>query len=173
MNKIKLMDNLGKIKHYIKEIVKANSNLPIPATVLSVQDDHITVKLSSGLKLSDVKLKATINNNANYILITPKVNSQVLLLSLSGGMDNLTVIKIDEIEKVRFIQGDLEVLIDGSDKKVSIKNSDCSLVDALTDLVTALKALKVFTPVGPSGIPLPNSILAFEAFETKFKTLLK
>lgn len=167
------MDKPSEIKKYIKQIVGATLNLPVTAVVKSVTDDHCSVELKSGLVLTDVKLKATISTGSDYLRLLPKVGSTVVMISLTGTLDNLSIIKVDEIEKVEYSQNGLEVLIDSTDKKVSIKNDTCSLVDVLTDLVMALKGLKVFTPVGPSGTPLPDTILKLEQFETKFKTLLK
>tara|TARA_R100000278_G_scaffold70220_1_gene55579 strand:- start:282 stop:785 length:504 start_codon:yes stop_codon:yes gene_type:complete len=167
------MADLTEVKKLIREIVGANPNLPIPATVLSVDGQRCKVELKSGLKLTDVKLKATINNSANYILVTPKVGSKVQIMSLSGNLDNMTVIKVDEVEKIEIIQGDLEVVIDSTDNKIGVKNSVCSLKELLQELADILKQLKVYTPAGPSGTPLPDSILAIEAFELKFDQLLK
>lgn len=167
------MDKPSEIKKLIKQIVNANTNLPIPATVLSVTGDHCKVKLKSGLEISDVKLKATITDGGDYMLITPKVNSAVLLLSLTGDMDNVTVIKVDNIAKMEFVQGNLKLAVDSEDNKVLVKNEDTNLYDLFDKLTTILKEFKVFTPVGPSGTALPPVLLKIEQFETKFKQLLK
>jgi hypothetical protein len=167
------MDKLSEVKRFMKQIVAANPNLPITAIVKSVEGDSCTVELISGLILSDVKLKATIGGPTNYLTPTPKVGSTVVLISLSGSLDNLTIIKFDEIEKLAYKQNGLEFIVDSTDGKVSIKNETVSLLEILSDLATTLKELKVFTPVGPSGTPLPPTILAIEDFETKFNQLLK
>jgi|SRR5690606_23731174 len=106
-------------------------------------------------------------------LVTPKANTKVQILSLSGGLENMVVIKVDEVEKIEIVQGELEVVIDSTDNKVGVKNSVCSLKDLLQELADLLKQLKVFTPAGPSGTPLPDSIIAITQFETKFNQLLK
>lgn len=167
------MTQLTELKKLIRDIVGANPNLPITGVVKAIENDACTVELKGGFAISDVKLKATISEGDHYLKLVPKVGSTVLIMSLSGGLDNMAVIKVDEVEKIAYSQNGLELLIDSTDKKVSIKNDDCNLVEALTDLVTAIKQLKVFTPVGPSGAPLPNTIAALNAFETKFKKLLK
>lgn len=166
------MGDFSEIKKKLKEIVAANSNLPISGIVESVSGDSCSVKIKSGLVLTDVKLKATIGNE-DYLILTPKVGSAVLLLSLSGDLDNLTVIKVDQLEKMEYSQGGLIVLADSTDGKVSIKNNQASLVDIMTDLATLIKQLKVSTAMGPSGTPLPDTILAIEQFEMKFNQLLK
>jgi hypothetical protein len=167
------MDTPTEIKTLIKKIVGANPNLPITGTVVSVQGESCTVKIVSGLVLTDVKLKATINEQKDFILVTPKVDSSVIMLSSTGDLNNLTIVKTDQFEKIEISQSGLIILIDSSDGKISIKNENVTLKEILTDLSTLLKSLKVFTPMGPSGTPLPDSITAIESFETKFNQLLK
>lgn len=167
------MDKISKIRKSIREVAGIQLNLPFTAKVTAVQNETCSVELKSGLKLTDVKLKATINEGADYIVLKPKVGSMVVMISLSGELDNLTVIKIDSIEKIEVKQGTLDLMIDSGDGKVQLKNGAVSLVDVFTELATTLKQLKVFTPVGPSGIPLPPTILKITEFETKIKQLLK
>jgi hypothetical protein len=167
------MDTASEIKALLKQIVGANSNLPVTGIVESIQGESITVKLISGLSISDVRLKATINEQSDFVLVTPKIGSTVLMLSSTGDLTNMTVIKSDQFEKIEICQGGLELLIDSTDSKISIKNKSVSLKEIFTDLGVLLKGLKVYTPMGPSGTPLPDSITAIESFETKFKQLLK
>lgn len=167
------MDKIAKIKEKLKEIVDIPENLPITATVTGITGDHCSVKLTSGLELTDVKLKATINDDKDYILFTPVVGSKVVLISLTGNLDNLTVLKVDQVQKIELQQNGLSILVDSNDKKVAVKNDKVSLKEVFSDLATLLKQLKVFTPIGPSGTPLPDSIAAITQFEMKFKQLLK
>lgn len=126
------MDQLTKIKKVLKEIVGANSNLPITATIKSVQGDHCTITLKSGLDLSDVKLKATIDGD-NYLLIIPKVGSKVVVLSLSGELDNLSVIKVDEVERIELIIGDTNFKIDN--QGYEINQGSENLKEVLNDYI--------------------------------------
>lgn len=185
------MDKPSELKKRIREIVGANPNLPLTGVVEAVENDYCTVALKSGLPVSDVKLKATISNGNDYLKLIPKVGSTVVMISLTGDENNLTIIKIDEAEKIEYNQNGLEilidsidskvsikkngleVLIDGSDSKVSIKNDQVSLIDVFSDLATLLKQLKVFTPAGPSGTPLPDTIAAIVQLELNFNQLLK
>lgn len=157
----------------MREVIGADPNLPITAKVVSVENDHCKVQLKSGLIVSDVKLKATISSGSNFLRLVPKVGSSVVMISLTADLNNLTVIKFDEVEKVEYNQNGLEVLIDSTDKKVSIKNSEASLVDVFEDLTTLLKSFKVYTPSGPSGTALPDSVTLINQLELKFKKLLK
>lgn len=166
------MEEFKKIKEHLRAIIDSNPNLPITAIVDSVENDECTVTLKGGLKLTNVKLKATSNESDDFFLLRPVVGSTVLMLSLSGSLENLTVVKVDKAASMSYKQGGLEVNIDSETKKVSIKNEEASLVDIMQDLVTILREFKVFTPSGPSGTALPPVVLQIEAFETKFNQLL-
>lgn len=167
------MAELSEIKKKLREIVGANPNLPITAIVKAVDNDHCTVELKSGLILSDVKLKATITEGADYFILVPKVDSTVLMMSLTGQLDNLTIIKVDEVEQIIYKQNGLEFTIDSTDKKILIKNENTSLYELFDLLTTLLSEFKVFTPVGPSGTALPPTVLKITELTTKFKQLLK
>lgn len=162
-----------EIKNKLRQIVDANPNLPIQARVVSLEGDSCTIKLASGLELDEVRLKATINGGNNFFLIRPKVGSKVLILSITGKLDDLMVLRIDEIENIEIQQNDLKVLLDSQDNKIEIRNGETSLSAIFENLTDVLKNFKVFTPAGPSGFPLPNVITNIENFETEFKKLLK
>jgi len=166
------MDTLKEIKKALREIVEVTPNLPITGIVTKVVDDHCTVKLKNGLEISDVKLKATRNNEDNYLQVIPEIGSTVILISLTGKVDNLFIAKVDKVDKVCYKQNGLEVLIDGTNQKLSLKNDYYSLLEVLTDLTEILKGLKVYTSVGPSGTPLPDTIAKIKVFENNFKQLL-
>ena len=167
------MDKASELKKRLREVVGLDLILPITGTVVSVDTDHCRVKLKSGLIVSDVKLQATISRGSNFLRLIPKVDSTVVMISLTADLNNLTVVKFDEVEKVEYSQNGLEVLIDSTDRKVSIKNSEASLVEVLEDLTTLLKSFKVYTPAGPSGTALPDSVVLINQLEVKYKKLLK
>ena len=163
----------SEVKTKLREIVGANPNLPIQAKVVSVENDSCTVKLASGLELDGVRLKASINGGENYILQRPKAGSNVILLSITGSLDDLMVIKMDEAENFEISQNGLKILIDSEDGKIQIENSDVSLKSIFQDLTDLLKGLKVYTTSGPSGVPIATSMAKINKFETDFKKLLK
>lgn len=167
------MADIREIREMIRKIVGAEMNLPITGTVTSLNGQSCTMKLKSGFKPSGVKLKATITETADGLIVYPKVGSTVLALPLNGSLDNMVIIKVNEAERISYIQDGLEVLFDSTDKKISIKNETVSLFDVCNELTALLKVFKVFTPVGPSGIPLPDTVAAIEQVETKFNQLLK
>lgn len=166
------MDKYKQLGQNIRAIVGADPNLPIDGVVRSIEGNTCTVELSDGFEVSDVRLKATTDGN-DHLLVVPKIGSTVLMISTDLTVDNLTVIKSDQSSKMIFNENGLTVEIDSTDGKVKIKNAETSLFDIMQDLSTLLKQLKVYTPAGPSGTPLPDSIMAIQQFETKFKKILK
>lgn len=167
------MDKLSEIKKRLQAVVDANPNFPIVGTVTAVDGETCSVKLVSGLVLSDVKISASVTESNDYLLLEPLVDSDVLMLSGDGTLSNLYLIKVDKVGKFKFSQNGLKVEFDSTDKKIKIGNETADLKTILQDLALLLKGLKVFTPAGPSGVPLPETITKIEAFETSFKALLK
>lgn len=167
------MDKSAEIRKAIIALVGANPNLPILGTVTAVEGETCSVKLTSGLVVSDIRLMATVSDESDYLLLTPKIGSDVLMLSGDGSLRNLTVIKVDQISKFEYKDNGLNILFDGTDKKVAIRNEEVSLKEIFSNLADLLKKLKFYTPTGPSGNPLPDSITMIEQFENKFKQLLK
>ncbi len=170
------MDKYVQLKTNIRAIVASNPALnnfkPITCIIKSIENDTCTVEISKDFNVSSVKLKSTASNEDNFLII-PKVGSMVTVLSLDGTIDNLYVIKIDVAEKIIFHENGLTVEIDSTDGKIKVKNQNSSLFDLMQDLVNLLKGLKVYTNTGPSGNPLPDTIIALEKFDTDFKQLLK
>lgn len=164
-------DKIAKLKQQLRDLVAANPNLPIDGIVKSVSDDVCSVEID-GFLLSDIRLKASADGTDN-LLIIPKIGSRVLMLSSDGTIDNLTVLKCDAASKIIFNENGLQVEIDSEAGKVKIENEETSLKALFEQLTDILKTLKVFTPVGPSGNPLPDSIVKIEQFENDFKTILK
>lgn len=167
------MDKIAEIKKKLQQVVGANPNYPISGTVTAIHGETCSVKLVSGLVLSGVRINATVAESEDYLLMIPAIDSNVLLLSGDGTLSNLYVIKTDKVAKFAFSQNGLKVEFNSDDQKVSIENESVSLKGILQDLATLLKGLQVFTPLGPSGTPLPTTITKIEAFETSFKSLLK
>ena len=163
----------SEVKKKLRDIVGANPNLPITAKVVSLKKESCTVELASGLELDDVRMKASINEGGNFIVMRPKVGSTVLLLSITGTLEDLAIIKIDEIENIEIDQNGLNILIDSKDGKIRIENDNVSVKELFQDLTDLLKTLKVYTPSGPSGVPIITSMNKINQFETNFKKILK
>ncbi len=161
-----------EVKRLIREIVGAVPNLPIQAIVTKVDDFTISAKIGE-LEIDNILLKSQIENNANFMVQRPKVGSPVTLLSVDGTLNSLQVVKINEVEEFEYHHNGLTVKMDGKDGKLIVKNKEVNLYQLMTDLATIVKQLKVYTAVGPSGTPLPDTIARVELFEKDFKQLLK
>lgn len=164
------MDKIAKLRIQLKAAAASAPVFPIHGTVKEITGDTCTVMVGE-LELTDVRLKATADGSET-LLIIPAVDSNVMMISSDGSIDNLVVVKMDKLDKIIAENGEFKTEIDLVAGKVGIRNSVASLYELLDDLQTLLKNLKVFTPVGPSGTPLPDSIAAIVLFETKFKQLL-
>lgn len=111
----------AEIKELLKEVVDADPNLPITGTVKSLEGDSCTVNLGD-IDITDVKLRATLNENDDYVVFRPKVGSSVLMLSLSGRTDNLTVVKVDQLDSMDIKMGDIKLHIDSQGIKINGDN---------------------------------------------------
>lgn len=165
-------DKYKQLKENIRKLVNANPNYPIDGIIKSVENDTCSVEVASGFEISDVRLKAT-SDGTDSLLVVPAIGSYVLMISMDGTVDNMTVIKCDKADKLIYNNGGLHIEIEKESKKILVKNGQANLYNILSDLAALLKQLKVSTPMGPSGTPLPDSILAIEKFENDFKQILK
>lgn len=165
-------DKHKQLKENFRAIIDFKPNFPIDGIVKSIENDTCTVELSNGFEISDIRLKATADES-DSLLIVPEVGSRVLMLSMDGTVDNMTVIKCDSADKLIYNNGNLHLEIEKESKKILVKNDQVNLYNIFSDLAELLKQLKVYTPMGPSGTPLPDSILAIEKFENDFKQILK
>ncbi|MCK8143213.1 hypothetical protein MW871_15085 [Flavobacterium sp. I-SCBP12n] len=169
------MDKIAEIKKKLQEVVGANPNYPIVGEVTKVAGESCSIKLISGLELSDVKLSATVSESANYLLVEPLVGSNVLVLSGDGTLSNLYVVKVDQVAKVKLSQNGLKVEFDSTDNKVRIENDNVSLKDLFTDLANILNNLKVgvLSPNAPSSTITPDVVALVEQFSANVNNLLK
>lgn len=169
------MDKSAKIKKALREIVGAKPNLPISGTVTAIQNDTVSVKLVSGLVLDDVRLNATSSDENDFLLLTPAIGSEVLLLSVDGTLNNLVLVKMDKVQSFAFSKGSLKIEFDGTDQKVKIENDTLNLKDLFQNLATIISGLtvQVITEGAPSGVPLPATQSAISQFQTSINHLLK
>jgi len=167
------MDKYAKLLVSLKQAVAPPKMLPIfSAEVKEITGESCTIILD-GLELTEVRLKSTINGSANKIILSPKVGSIVLVGSLTGDLKDLAVLKIDEVEKVEYVQDGLKIVIDTTDKKVSIENEEVSFLGLMQELTGLLKDFRVYTPSGASGTPLPATVLKINEFEGHLQQLFK
>lgn len=166
------MDLASEIKKALIEIIGANPNLPLVAKVVSVNNDTCSVKLNSGFILTDVRLNATIANDDNSLLISPKIGSEVLIMSQSGNLSEMVVIKTDAVEKITFKKDDFEFKINASTKKVTLKNSNANLATLINDLIDKVASAQIITQTGGTGTLAPTTITQLNQIKTMFNLIL-
>ncbi|MDM1513597.1 hypothetical protein [Myroides odoratimimus] len=159
-----------ELRRLFRAIVGDMWNLPLSGTVTVINGEMCSVKLVSGLEVSDVRLKATVTEGKNKVLLTPVVGSDVIIMSSTGTLDNLFVLSMNEVDKVEIINSDVSITIDD---KVSVEVSGVSLGETMANLCDAIKTLTVSTGVGPSGTPLPPTQQKVQQLEKDFKTVFK
>ncbi|NDP26462.1 MAG: hypothetical protein GZ087_03405 [Flavobacterium sp.] len=165
------MDVAAEIKKVLKEVLGANPNLPITATVVSVEGNTCAVKLLSGLVLSDVRLSATINDDVDCFLIVPKIDSEVIIMSQTGELSGLMVVKVDAVEKISYKKSDFEFVIDGTTKKVTLKNAGANLGVLIGNLIDTISGAQIICPNGPGTIN-PTTIGQLTQIKTMFNIIL-
>lgn len=165
------MGKESEIKQALINLIGSKSDAFIRGTVEKISGQTCEVKLSSGLIVTDVKLKAIISEGSDFIIETPVIGSDVIL---TGSLNDLVVLKCDKLQKLEFSQNGLKIIYDATDKKVSIQNDNVNLLDVLLELTSHLKAdYKQYTSNGPTNGALPTSVQALNSIEQKFKNLLK
>lgn len=165
------MDRSAQIKQALIEALGINPNLAITAEVISIQNTTCTVKLISELVLTDVRLCATINESEDLFVMVPKVGSEVILISQTGKLSGLMVVKVDAVESISYKKGGFEFIVDGSTGKVTLKNESANFGELLSSLITEIQNAIILTPSGPGKIG-PTTKAKLIVLDTKFKTLL-
>lgn len=113
------MDSYTEIRNKIRAMMGQRTPLLLTGKVESVDGETCTVTVGD-LKLTDVRLRSVVNGEESKLLITPKVDSFVTLIDLSGELRELEVIGYSEIEAI-----DIET---GGDINIKCKgdtNLDC------------------------------------------------
>jgi hypothetical protein len=165
------MDKPAKLKQALIEALGMNPNLAITAEVVSVENTTCTVKLVSELVLTDVRLCATINESADSFVMMPKIGSEVVLLSQTGKLSGLMVIKVDAVESITYKKGAFEFLVDGTTGKVTLKNESVNFGGLIGNLVDIISNAIIDTPNGPGAI---NAVTKtqLEQLKTQFNLIL-
>ncbi|MCM1035531.1 MAG: hypothetical protein NC038_05485 [Paludibacter sp.] len=117
------MDVYGKIAQLIKQMGEPRHLLVFPAEVKQVDGRSCTVSIDS-FDLTDVRLRAVVNDEKEQFLITPKQGSRVLVADLSNGdLRDLAVIAFSEVEKIE-IDTTAEVIFNGGDNHGLVNIAD-------------------------------------------------
>lgn len=100
--------------------------------VRDVQEETCTVEVD-GLKIPDVRLRASTAKTEQPMLVVPKVGSAVLIGSLSGDLLELAVLALDQVERIEL--GAEIILNQGKNGGLVCVNK---LTDKLNDIITAI-----------------------------------
>lgn len=121
------------------------------AKVLSTDGDTCCVDID-GLVVSDVRLRAVVNDEESGILVTPKTGSYVTVADLSGNLTQLVVVGFSEVEKIS-IDAETKIVFNGGHFGGLVRIGD--LIDELNSLV---KIFNTHThPVSNGNTSAPTS----------------
>lgn len=142
----------------------------LPAEVLQVNgDDTISVRLSDGVEIEDVRLRSVVKVG-NKVLLIPKVGSIVQIARIENSEEFL-VIAVEEITSVLFIIGTARFEVDQAG--FLIKKGAESLGKLVADLLDAILSERHNTMYGPTVSLTPDSQLKFNQLKTRAANLLK
>lgn len=149
-----------------KEMIEVQTHWVVTKSVDWDTKRMVATGLLDGLDFSNVLLGL----GSVYLKPTPK--SKCLIGLINNNPASAFLIEAEEIEAVEINDkaGFKTVLNNG---KLLVKNEQVSFFSIMTDLADLLKQLKVSTPNGPSGTPLPASIQAITKFETDLGKILE
>lgn len=165
------MDKIKKLREQLKGVVNAQPIYPVYGIVKAISGDTCTVQVGD-LELTDVRLKATADGSENLLLI-PAENSNVMMLSSDGSIDNLTIVKMDKVARIKFSQNGLVLDFDSETGKLGVKNNSVSLYGLFDQLTTLLNGFTLNHPQGPTTGLMPPTQAAVQNFQTSFNQLLK
>lgn len=165
------MDTPAEIKKALMSVLGITPNLPLTATVLSLEGSTCTIRLLDELELSDVRLTATISESEDGLIIKPKVGSEVIVMSQTGTLSSLIVIKVNEIDSFTYKNADFQFIVDGITKKVTIKNGQANVGALINSLIDTIGSAVLVTPAGPGSIA-PSTITALNNVKLMFNLIL-
>lgn len=159
-----MTDIYTEIKNKIRGMNGQRTPLLLTGQVESVDGETCTVTVGD-LKLTDVRLRSVVNGEDSKLLITPKKDSYVTLIDLSGELRELEVIGYSEIETIDIeTDGDINIKCKGDtnldcDGTVTFNGGDHDglvklqeLKDNLNSIKNYLSALKSAINTGLNGV---------------------
>ncbi len=157
----------------LKEAIQVFSDKKIivsTGTVSRIKGNVCEVKREHLPPLLDVRLQALEGDFENHLLIKPKLNSEVVCLSIDGEDAEACVIKYTEIEGIDCEIKGLKIVVENG--KLQIKNKSTDLGAALSELVSELTSAVIQTPAGLGSFS-PKNIQKFGELSLKIKGLFK
>lgn len=170
----------------LKEFTKAPIQVNV-ATVTKVDEGAFTcdLKFVSGATLSDVRLKAAIDELPDGVVEVPEVDSSVLVGVINNETNQCFVLKCSKVAKVigKIESTEFEIDKEGlkfkNEKaeveildKVMIKVGSKSVGGVLDTFFQKLGAAQILTPAGP-GTFKPDTIADINTAKADLATILK
>lgn len=165
------MDKKEQIKRVLSQFTTPKENLCFTAKVTKINGNTCDVEISSGLNVSDVRLKTTSDELGDYLIIEPKLGSWVTVLSQSGDLTSLIVIKVDSVEKIIYKKGLFEFEINGTSQKVTLKNGTANFGILINNLIDTVSNAQIITPNGPGSVN-PVTKAQLQQIKTAFNSIL-
>ena len=153
--------------------VMRQTSLPVfIAEVKEVEGNVCSVIFPDGFELTGVRLKAAIDENVEFVLITPKVGSTVLLgcLSQSESDGDFYVIACNEVASITGVIDKTKFTIDKTMVSVEVLESSIGLKDG--EVVLKQKEAEVSLKAENIKIKSKNKIIIASSQES-LKTILK
>ncbi|MBD9352915.1 MAG: hypothetical protein EGP72_06275 [Phocaeicola plebeius] len=105
------MDQYRRLRDNLMQMIGAGKEITIwQGIVKSVEGTTCTVTFGT-LDVEGVRLRASLAENESHLLIVPKVNTAVVVGSLSNDLSLLVVLAVDEVESITINGGKLGGLI--------------------------------------------------------------
>lgn len=128
----------------------------------------------------EARLKATEDDSTEALIVTPKVDSNVLIAPIENS-SFFVVLKCDEIDKIEYTASNTHFI--ASAEKIEIKSGGkfkinnsaqdfASLIDELFSLLAEFSVLETDQGVPKPSMPYPATVAKVNALKTKFKSLL-
>ena len=144
------MNPLNEIRKSICTMVSKRGVVAFTAQVVSVDGECCTVDYD-GLQVSDVRLRAVVNGEQSKILVTPKVGSYVMVVSLTDDMTQLIVSAFSDVDKIEIDTG--KIVLNGGQNGGIVNITQ--LTQKLNDMVNMFNTHThaVTTIGGPTAQP--------------------
>lgn len=116
-----MSDKYKRLVSAIRAVAPKAETIPLfTAEVKKITGDTCTI-LYGDLELTEVRLKVTIDDDTNTMMFIPKVGTMVLVGSLTGDLKDLSVVKVDVLDKIIL---DVKVEVDLKSPKVKVASDD-------------------------------------------------
>lgn len=160
------MDQNRRLLENLKKVQPARLSI-LQGIVTATDGMECTCRIGS-VEVSGIRLRASLTGRDRQMLVVPKIQSAVILGSLSGDLSKLVVLQVDEVESITFNGGQLGGLINIEDLTAKINE----LVNAFNDHTHSL-ATGAVTVTGSSG-PAANQVpITVPAISSKASRLNK